>query len=109
MLAWLVGWHPHHAEKWGESDALPGVAGGDEGAPVDFPYQGRLYRGHIQLPVQWSIWLPAVVHPHVSGRRSMKRTARAIPGIAPRTAIGPHRQWPRRSLNIVGRRSPTNS
>src|SRR6202050_5484761 len=38
VLAWLVGRHPHHAEKRGESDALAGIAGGNEGLSVDFPY-----------------------------------------------------------------------
>lgn len=47
--------------------------------------------------------LGATVHPHSPGVSDPTRIARVSPGRAPRTAMGPVRQWPRRPpLNIFG-------
>jgi len=53
----------------------------------------------------------ATVHPQSSGRSDTSRTASMSPGSAPRTAIGPVRQYPRNSPgNIFGcPSSPGNS
>ncbi len=48
----------------------------------------------------------ATVQPQSPGRRETNRTARTMPGSAPRTATGPVRQCPRRPLSIVGCSSP---
>ena len=48
----------------------------------------------------------AAVQPQSPVRSATSRSASMSPGLAPRTAIGPVRQCPRNSANIVGVRSP---
>ena len=108
VLAGLVPGHPGDAEERRDPDGVavvvrrrcPRRRRSPRAARTAAPRAAR-GAGSAGCP-----WRPRRSSPSRQAAATTRRTASTSPGVAPRTATGPVRQCPRRSLNIRGRFSP---